>query len=151
MNAAHLDLVQLAPPAADTLETLTKLQEFAKRPSVRLAMRVKGRILLIDSSDVIAVLAQGNYVLLQEEKRSHLLRESISVVADKLAPYGFIRIHRSALVNASFVEEIRPWQTGEYGLRVKGGKEYTVTRTYKKNLSALAELWIGTDGFFSNR
>ena len=151
MNAAHLDLVKLAPPAADTLETLTKLQEFARRPSVRLAMRVKGRILLVDSSDVIAVLAQGNYVLLQEEKRSHLLRESISVVADKLAPYGFIRIHRSALVNASFVEEIRSWPTGEYGLRVKGGKEYTVTRTYKKNLRALAELWIGTDGFFSTR
>jgi two-component system LytT family response regulator len=68
-------------------------------------------------------------------------------MAEKLKPYGFIRIHRSVLVNASFVEEIQPWPTGEYGLRVKGGKEYTVTRTYKKNLKDIATAWIGMEGF----
>jgi hypothetical protein len=45
------------------------------------------------------------------------------------------------------VEEIKPYLTGEYGLRVKGGKEYTVTRTYKNNLKSLAEFWIGSDTF----
>ena len=30
------------------------------------------------------------------------------------------------------------------GSKLKGGKEYTVTRTYKKNLKFLAEFWIGT-------
>jgi hypothetical protein len=50
-------------------------------------------------------------------------------------------------VNAAFVEEIQPLSTGEYMLRVTGGKKYTVTRTYKKNLHLLAESWIGTDGF----
>jgi two-component system LytT family response regulator len=79
-----------------------------------------------------------------------LLRESLSVVSEKLEPYGFIRIHRSVLVNASFVEEIRPYSTGEYGLRVKGGKEYTVTRTYKRNLKSLAAFWLGTGGLFSD-
>jgi DNA-binding LytR/AlgR family response regulator len=69
-------------------------------------------------------------------------------VAEKLEPHGFIRIHRSVLVNTSFVEEIRPGSTGEYGLRVKGGKEYTVTRTYKKNLKSLAEYWIGAGASF---
>jgi len=70
------------------------------------------------------------------------------MVAKKLEPYGFIRIHRSVLVNTLFVEEIRPYSTGEYGLLLKGGKEYTVTRTYKKNLKSLAEFWIGTGLFF---
>jgi DNA-binding LytR/AlgR family response regulator len=71
-------------------------------------------------------------------------------VAQKLEPHGFIRIHRSVLVNASFVEEIRPQPTGEYGLRVKGGKEYTVTRTYKRNLKSLAAFWLGTGALFSD-
>jgi two-component system LytT family response regulator len=95
------------------------------------------------------VQAEGNYVLLQREAGSHLLRESISVMADKLRPYGFIRIHRSVLVNSAFVREIRPWSTGEYGLLLKSGKEYTVTRTYKKNLKHIAASWIGTDVFSS--
>lgn len=121
------------------------------QPSIRMAIKVKGKILFINLDDVVAVIAEGNYVLIRQESTSFLLREPISVVAQKLEPLGFIRIHRSVLVNSSFVEEIKPWPTGEYCLRVKGGKEYTVTRTYKENLRSLAEFSIGTGGFFLNR
>ena len=72
---------------------------------------------------MITLQAEGNYVSLQRNGSSHLMRESISVVAERLEPYGFIRIHRSVLVNSSFVEEIRPFPIGEYGLWVKGEKE----------------------------
>jgi len=116
--------------------------------SPRVAIKVKGKILFINLSDVVAVQAEGNYVSLQGNGNSYLLRESISAVAEILEPQGFVRIHRSTLVNASFVEEIRPYSTGEYGLRVKGRKEYTATRTYKKNLKSLAEFWIGAGAFF---
>jgi hypothetical protein len=51
------------------------------------------------------------------------------------------------LVTAAFVEEIQPWSTGEYVLRIRGGREYTVTRMHKQNLHRLAESWIGTHGF----
>jgi len=83
------------------------------------------------------------------ESDSYLLRESISMVAEKLKPYGFIRIHRSALVNTSFVSEIKPYSTGKCGLRVKGGREYAVTSGYKKNLKALTELRIGSGAFLA--
>jgi len=116
------------------------------RPS-RIAIKAKGRILFIDPADVVTVEAQGNYVLLQRMSGSDLLHESMSAVAEKLRPYGFVRIHRSVLINASFVEEIHPWTTGEYVLRIKGGKEFNVSRTYKKNLHSITPLWFGTDGF----
>ena len=118
------------------------------QPSPRVAIKVKGKILFINLNDVVAVQAEGDYVSLQQDASSYLVRELISAVAEQLEPRGFIRIHRSILVNTSFVEEIRPYSTGEYGLRVKGGKEYTVTRTYKKNLKSLAEFWIGAGAFF---
>jgi len=130
-------------------ETFPGLQALAKLQSLRVAIKVRGKILFIHLGDVVSVQAQGNYVLLQRDTSSYLLHDSISVVAEKLEPYGFIRIHRSVLVNAALVEGIRPYSTGEYGLQIKGGKEYTVTRTYKKNLKFLAKFWIGTGGFFS--
>jgi DNA-binding LytR/AlgR family response regulator len=153
MNAlAHPNFSPIADEQrAKSIEAFPRLQTHAERPSPRVALRVKGRILFINLGDVVAVQAEGNYVLLQRDSSSFLLRESISAVAEKLEPYGFIRIHRSALVNPSFVEEIRPYSTGEYGLRVKGGKEYTVTRTYKKNLNSLAEFWIGAGALHPNR
>jgi len=138
----------LREETARLVEAFPMLHGLARPKEPRIAFKENGRILFINPSDVIAVQAEGNYVLLRRDSISHLLRESISVVAELLEPYGFIRIHRSVLVNASCVEEIKPYSTGEYGLRVKGGKEYTVTRTYKRNLQSLAAFWIGTSAFF---
>jgi DNA-binding LytR/AlgR family response regulator len=119
-----------------------------RRPSPRIAIKVRGKFLFVHAGDIVSIQAEGNYVSVQRESASYLLRESISQLAEKLEPYGFIRIHRSVLVNTSFVEEIRPHTTGEYFVRVKNGKEFTVSRTYKQNLKSLAEFWIGAGAFF---
>ena len=119
---------------------------FARKTS-RIALRVKGRVLFVDLADVIAVKAEGNYVSLERRSSTYFLRGSVSEMAKKLEPYGFIRIHRSIIVNRSLVEEIQPQLTGEYRLRVSGGRQYTVTRTYKRNLRFLAQLWLGAEGF----
>jgi len=128
-------------------EVLQRLETLARLQSARIAIKAKGRILLIDAADIVAVEAKGNYVLLHHTSSSHMLRECIARMEEKLNPHGFVRIHRSVLVNAVLVEEIQPRPAGEYVLRMKGGREYKVTRTYKKNLQLLAQSWIGTDGF----
>jgi two-component system LytT family response regulator len=111
----------------------------------RIAFKANGSILLLDLADISAVQAEGNYVSLQHRPNPYLVHESLSSMVEKLKPYGFIRIHRSVVVNISAVEEIQPLPTGEYRLRVKGGKEYLVTRTYKHNLKDLAQLWVGSE------
>ena len=132
--------------AARLLEMLPQLRTPPAQPA-KIAIKTKGRILFIDPTEVNAVEAQGNYVLLQQQSGSHLLRGSISTLAEKLEPYGFIRIHRSVLVNTSFVQELQPWATGEYILRMRGGKEYTVSRSYKRNLKSIAQFWVGSEAF----
>jgi two-component system LytT family response regulator len=128
------------------IELLPRLEVLVRKPS-RLAIKTKGRVIFVDPAEIVSVEAQGNYVLLQRVSGSYLLRESISAVAEKLRPHGFIRIHRSVLVNSAFVEEIHPWMaTGEYVLRMKGGKELTVSRTYKRNLREITTHWVGSNG-----
>jgi DNA-binding LytR/AlgR family response regulator len=121
----------------------------AKR--TRIAIKAKGRILFIDPDEIAAVEARGNYILVQRLSGSELLRESMSTVEAKLRAYGFVRIHRSVIVNASFVEEILTLGTGDNVVRIKGGKEFTVSRTYKKNLLAITPLWIGSTSFERSR
>jgi DNA-binding LytR/AlgR family response regulator len=139
-------------PAAP--ERGSKIAEFRPRSEttppvkpIKIAIKTKGKILLIHPGDILAVEAEGNYVLLRGARDSYLLRESISTMAEKLEAYGFIRIHRSVLVNASSVEEIQSGTSGEYMLRIVGGKQYMVSRTYKNNLKSLAHAWIGTHTF----
>ena len=131
--------------AANLIRVLGRLEVIAKRQAPRIAFKAKGKILFLDLAEIVAVQAEGNYVSLRRRPHSYLLRESLSSMAEKLRPYGFIRIHRSAVVNVSCVEEIQPLPTGEYRLRVKGGEQYLVSRTYKDNLRDLAELWVGAE------
>ena len=128
-----------------------KVAEFRPRLEVlpvklaKIAIKTKGKIIFIDPADVIAVEAKGNHVVLRRQSDWYLLRQSISIMEAKLKPYGFLRIHRSVLVNSSWVEEIQPSTTGDCLLRLSGNKQYPVSRTYKKNLKLLAQAWIGTD------
>jgi DNA-binding LytR/AlgR family response regulator len=131
--------------AANLMRVLRQLEATAKRQAPRIAFKAKGTILLLDLADILAVQAEGNYVSLQYRSSPYLVRESLSSLAEKLKPYGFIRIHRSVVVNIAAVEEIQPLPTGEYSLRVKGGKKYLLTRTYKHNLRDMAQLWIGAE------
>lgn len=130
--------------AAAIVDVLPQMSRKNAKP--KLAIKSNGRIVLVDPEEVFSVKAEGNYVLLERKTGSDILRESISLVAEKLKPYGFIRIHRSVLVNSAFVEELHPLFSGDYSLKMKGGREYTVSRSYKKNIVQFAELWIGTEG-----
>src|ERR1700730_8570447 len=131
--------------AADFMRVWRQLEVIAKRQAPRIAFKAKGSILLLDLADILAVQAEGNYVSLRQRTNLYLVHESLSSMAEKLKPYGFIRIHRSVVVNVSAVEKIQPLPTGEYRLRVRDGKEYLVTRTYKHNLRDLAQLWVGSE------
>ncbi len=92
-----------------------QLESIAKREGPRIAFKAKGTILLLNLFDIVAVQAEGNYVLLQYRPHPYLVHESLSSMANKLKPYGFIRIHRSVVVNISAVEEIQPLPTGNTG------------------------------------
>jgi two-component system LytT family response regulator len=148
-NEPRQEPLRVVLPGIETGLTASLIELLPESPlarrgrSVRIAIKAGKKILLIETEDVIAVEAKGNCVLLRLASGSHMLRESVAAMEEKLTPHGFVRIHRSVLMNAAWVEEIRPRPAGEYVLRVNGGNEYTVTRSYKKNLRLLAQLWIG--------
>ncbi len=136
--------------AARVLEGLSQMNS-PPRNAARIALKAGGRVVFVDAAELVTAEAHGNYVLMQQTSGSYLLRDTIAGVAEKLKPHGFVRIHRSVLVNAAFVVSLEPSAGGEYLLRMKTGKEYNVTRTYRANLKQLAQFWIGTEGMAGDR
>jgi DNA-binding LytR/AlgR family response regulator len=118
------------------------IRAVANKPP-KIGIHTARKIVFVNLADVAVVEAQGNYVSLQTSCRAHLLRESISAIAAKLKPYGFLRIHRSTIVNQESVEEIRVAASGDMFLRVTGkDKEYSVSRKYRHALKSIAPCWI---------
>ena len=119
------------------------------RQQARLAIKTKRKTLFILINRVLTVRAQSNYVLLQCDPGSYLLRESMDKMERQLTPFGFVRVHRSVLVNGLWVAEMHSL-AGGYALVLKNGTNLRVTRTYRNNLKALAELWLGDEAFLED-
>ena len=115
------------------------------REAARIAIKAKGRVLFVDPIDVVVAMAQGNYVALVHKSGTHLVRETMSTAEQKLAPLGFVRIHRSILVNTTLVEDLRRDKNGTYVLRTTDGSEHPVGRAYKENLKVIARSWLGVE------
>ncbi len=69
--------------------------------------------------------------------KSWLMRETIAAVELRLALSGFVRIHRSTLVNAEQVKELRPRDKGEYTVVLNDGTELKLTRNYRAAVERL--------------
>jgi two-component system LytT family response regulator len=58
----------------------------------------------------------------------------------KLKPHGFLRIHRSTLVNKDRISELRALDNGEYDVLMQDGTQLKLSRNYR---AALQEILAG--------
>ncbi|HEV2320372.1 MAG TPA: LytTR family DNA-binding domain-containing protein [Verrucomicrobiae bacterium] len=103
----------------------------------RLAVKSNGRIVFLRLTDLDMVEAADNYVKLYSGKETHLLRETLGTLEEKLPPGRFVRISRSAIVNVESVKELHPLFHGEYSVALKNGSRTTLTRGYREQLRQL--------------
>jgi two-component system LytT family response regulator len=120
---------------ADTSKEPPSPHAYAERFVVRLA----GRVVFVRSAEIDWVEAAGDYVTLHVGKKPWLLRETMAAMAAKLPPQKFARIHRSAIVNVERIVELRPYDNGEYFVRLADGIELKLSRTYRNALQRLVD------------
>jgi len=105
-------------------------------PSERLAVRIDGRTLLLRVREIDWISADDNNVVLHAAGRALRIRETLSSIAERL-PTDFVRVHRSAMVNASRVAEVRPAVHGEYVIVLSDGVEVPTGRRFRDAVHAL--------------
>lgn len=103
----------------------------------RLGVRGNGRVVVLNVDDIDWVEADGNNINLHAGSAIHVMHRTMREFEEKLDPEKFARIHRSTIVNISKVQDLQPWVTGEYIVRLKNGRELTMTRRYRDHVLAL--------------
>ena len=95
-------------------------------------------ILRVGVAEILAATAAGNYVeFALEDGRRPLMRAPLSQVEAALAAHGFLRTHRSWLVNAMRVRAITPAGSGDFRLDLGGGLTAPLSRRYPDALARL--------------
>lgn len=127
-----LDLDQALRP--DAIEQL--------RREEKLAVRDGGRTVRIDLASIRWIDAAGDYMCIHTDGDTPLgntlvLRATMRDLEKQLDPQRFPRIHRSTIVNARRVVELRPHTNGEGFLRLDCGQELKLSRGHRDKVALL--------------
>jgi two-component system LytT family response regulator len=107
------------------------------KPLERLAVKSSGHIVFLKLTDIDWIGAAHNYVELHLGKESHLLRETLNAIEERLPADKFVRISRSAIVNIERIKELHPLFHGEYSVVLHNGTRVTLSRRYRDKLPQL--------------
>jgi two-component system LytT family response regulator len=133
-NARNDDLPEdprLDAEFAANEERLRHLGVLAAPRLTRMVVHERGRSLIVPIADVQRLSAAGNYVEVYTERRCHLIRATLSRLAQRLDPLEFLRVHRSHLVRSASIVAIAPWAHGDSKLTLKDGSEIMLSRRYR--------------------
>jgi two-component system LytT family response regulator len=105
--------------------------------TARIVFKSRGRILFLPVTDIRWIGAEENYVRICTDKETHLLRETMMAMEQKLDPQMFLRVHRSAIVNLQFVKEVRTEGQGDFVVHMISGQRIAMSRSYHARLGNL--------------
>jgi DNA-binding LytR/AlgR family response regulator len=123
----YLSLRRSAREAAVQAQTVSTAASFDIRDGARLVR--------VPVSEILAVRSAGNYAeFLLADGRRPLMRSSLSALETGMAEQGFLRTHRSWLVNPSRVTGLRPEGSGDYAIEL-GALEAPLSRRFPQALT----------------
>jgi two-component system LytT family response regulator len=104
----------------------------------RLVLEDAGTTLVFPTREVRWIEASGPYVVIHTD-REHLVRRSLTSLEDELAARGFVRVHRSALLNLEAVRAVRPLSHGDAVAVLDDGTQVRVSRSRREAFLAILQ------------
>lgn len=119
-------------PTRESLDRLLAARE--RRFLARIPVTSDGRTRFVEVESIDWIEAEDNYVQIHAGGARHVLRDTLVGIARRLDPDRFVRVHRSALVHATAVREVRTLFHGDLELVLRGGACVRVGRSYRSGL-----------------
>ena len=116
---------------------LARVAGSARRFPEMLAIRTGREVVRVRAGDVDWIDAAGDYMCVHAGRDTHVLRGTMKDLETILDPALFQRVHRSAIVNLTRVQRLRPHANGEYFLTLAGGQQLKLSRTHRDKLELL--------------
>lgn len=127
---ARLAAERSQPKLQALLDTISNKTELERRILVKAADKIS----VIPVDQIRWIESAGNYVKLHAGGRSHLYREPLKSLERRLAEFGFVRIHRSTLLNVGEIDHILPHGHGDFVIVLTGGTRLTMSRRYRSRV-----------------
>ena len=137
-------LIETAESPDGRLERLVQMvQERPVAQATKLVVKSGGRLVLVDSDDVVyASIQDGIISIVTKEIEGQSNFRTVEELQGNLDPNTFWRVHRSYLINVNRIKEVVPWFKSSYQLKMDDRKqtEVPVSRSQTRRLRQLLKL-----------
>lgn len=89
---------------------------------------------LLPYKDTLWIDAAGDYMCVHTSSDTFVMRARMKSLITDVLPDGFLRIHKSTIVNLQHVVKLEPLINSEYNLILVNNKSLKVSRTFSKQL-----------------
>ncbi|MGC6475698.1 MAG: LytR/AlgR family response regulator transcription factor [Parvibaculales bacterium] len=111
----------------------------AKEKADKLVVKNAGVRVFVDLNNVIWVESDGDYVRFSDGKKVYFIRATLKSMEMRLQDYGFLKIHRSCIVQADKIQRYCLESGKPNYVFLADGSEFPVSRTYRKIIRNLFE------------
>jgi two-component system LytT family response regulator len=115
------------------LSMLADLDNRQQSPE-RIVVKSDGEIVCLKPTEIDWAEAAGNYVCLHVGAVTHILRETITALENRLGARQFLRVHRSTLVNVDRIKTLKPSLYGDYSILLRDGTKLTLSRGFRETV-----------------
>jgi LytTr DNA-binding domain len=133
------DILSYAAIAATywIFEYIAERRRAAAQPPAddRIEVRDGGAAVFLAPGDISHVEAAGNYVEFHTRTKAHLVRGTLASWETRLTARGFIRVHRSRLVNRTKIASLKPTPSGDMEITLSDGRTVLGSRRYRAVLA----------------
>ena len=109
----------------------------AQKYADQMTIRVRRRMFALEVSDISWIQGASQYSRVHTKNGEYLLSRTLASLECELDPKRFFRIHRSAIVNAAHVREVRSSGDGRYNIYLQGGQALPMGRARREILEKL--------------
>jgi hypothetical protein len=102
----------------------------------RIEVRDGATALFLNAEDITHVEAAGNYVEFHTEAKIHLVRGTLASWEQRLAAHGFLRVHRSRLVNRAKIVAFKATASGDLTIEMVNGAKLGGSRRFRGALQS---------------
>jgi two-component system LytT family response regulator len=124
---------QMSSPRAKPASQSGRIKD-ANHYTTRMVFKSRGSILFLPVSEIRWIAAEENYVRIATSSDTHLLRETMARLEERLDPEMFLRVHRSSIVNLQYVKEVRTESNGDFSVVLVNGQKVAMSRSYRSRV-----------------
>jgi two-component system LytT family response regulator len=119
------------------IQDLNILREKPEGFLERVAVKSAQKISVVQCHKIKFIEAQDDFVMIYTDDSKYLKKQTLKYFEENLDPSQFIRIHRSYIINNSFIKQIELFEKDSYKLILTDGSKLPISKTGYQKLKEL--------------